>query len=324
MTEGVGHFHAQIIWCGEEGHDAVGLDTAFKIVQFRFAGFILDPFWQPGLIFFVYNKAIDGLAKFFGMQIFHLGDGNIGAIRNISIAMGINANEQVAFFNFFQAGFQGFIWTRTKYFHFDGVITGAFYGFDGRGAIFDQVFVCRANEYFHRCHLSLTVFILQQNQKSGVYNHDMARKIRLLLAILILTLSLALLVWGLWPNLVETRIVPVEPGQMQLPTPVSLLYGSDWLAMSTRRNLYLLLAGLVLIAASLACGLGAAPEAMPPPAMMPAEPEARQNLLLEPPVAPDAGRTSTRHPRIPPPDVGIPACHAHRRLGPHPLAVGGG
>jgi len=49
----------------------------------------------------------------------------------------------------------------------------------------------------------------------------MARKIRLLLAILILAISLALLVWGLWPNLVETRIVPVEPGQMQLPTPVS-------------------------------------------------------------------------------------------------------
>ena len=50
----------------------------------------------------------------------------------------------------------------------------------------------------------------------------MARKIRLMLAILILTLSLALLVWGLWPNLVETRILPVDPGQMQLPTPVSL------------------------------------------------------------------------------------------------------
>ena len=49
----------------------------------------------------------------------------------------------------------------------------------------------------------------------------MAKKIRLLLAILILTASLALLVWGLWPNLMETRIVPVEPSQMQLPTPVS-------------------------------------------------------------------------------------------------------
>ena len=56
----------------------------------------------------------------------------------------------------------------------------------------------------------------------SVYNYFMAKKIRLLLAILILTLSVALLVWGLWPTLVETRIVPVDPGQMQLPTPVSL------------------------------------------------------------------------------------------------------
>jgi hypothetical protein len=54
----------------------------------------------------------------------------------------------------------------------------------------------------------------------------MARKIRLFLAILILTASLALLVWGLWPNPEERRIVPVEPGQMQLPTPVSLYIGT--------------------------------------------------------------------------------------------------
>ena len=54
----------------------------------------------------------------------------------------------------------------------------------------------------------------------------MARKLRLLLAILILTISLALLIWGLWPNLMETRIVPVDPGQMQLPTPVSFYIGA--------------------------------------------------------------------------------------------------
>jgi uncharacterized membrane protein len=56
-------------------------------------------------------------------------------------------------------------------------------------------------------------------------NNAMARKIRLFLAILILTISLALLVWGLWPNPEETRIVPVDPGQMQLPTPVSYYVG---------------------------------------------------------------------------------------------------
>ena len=54
-----------------------------------------------------------------------------------------------------------------------------------------------------------------------MYNDVMARKIRLLLAITILAISLALLIWGLWPTLMETRIVPVDPGQMQLPTPVS-------------------------------------------------------------------------------------------------------
>ena len=59
----------------------------------------------------------------------------------------------------------------------------------------------------------------------GGDNNTMAKKIRLLLAILILTASLALLVWGLWPNQDETRIVPVDPGQMQLPTPVSFYIG---------------------------------------------------------------------------------------------------
>lgn len=80
-----------------------------------------------------------------------------------------------------------------------------------------------ARNFWHRTALSKT--ILQQNQKSGVYNHGMARKIRLFLAIIILTLSLALLLWGIWPNLMETRIVPVNPGQMQLPTPVSFYIG---------------------------------------------------------------------------------------------------
>jgi hypothetical protein len=77
----------------------------------------------------------------------------------------------------------------------------------------------KTRNFWHEKTLSKT--ILQQNQKSGVYNRDMGRKIRLFLAILILTLSLALLVWGIWPNPEERRIVPVGPGQMQLPTPVS-------------------------------------------------------------------------------------------------------
>jgi hypothetical protein len=67
--------------------------------------------------------------------------------------------------------------------------------------------------------------ILQQNQIPGGYNNGMTKKIRLFLAILVLTISLALLVWGLWPNLMETRIVPVDPSQMQLPTPASYYIG---------------------------------------------------------------------------------------------------
>jgi hypothetical protein len=82
----------------------------------------------------------------------------------------------------------------------------------------------KTRNFWHEKTLSKT--ILQQNRKIGVYNRGMARKIRLLLAILILTLSLALLVWGIWPNREERRIVPVEPGQMQLPTPVSFYIGA--------------------------------------------------------------------------------------------------
>lgn len=45
-----------------------------------------------------------------------------------------------------------------------------------------------------------------------------------------------------------------------------ILYESNRLAMSTQRNLSLLLVGLTLVIASLACGMGSAPEAPPPPA----------------------------------------------------------
>ena len=54
----------------------------------------------------------------------------------------------------------------------------------------------------------------------------------------------------------------------------------------TRRNDFLFLAGLVLIAASLACGLGAAPETSPPSAEEPAMPEPTQSLLLPTPPLP--------------------------------------
>jgi hypothetical protein len=45
----------------------------------------------------------------------------------------------------------------------------------------------------------------------------MSRKIRIFLALLILTVSVALLVWGYAPNPHETRIQPIVPAEMQLP-----------------------------------------------------------------------------------------------------------
>jgi len=52
----------------------------------------------------------------------------------------------------------------------------------------------------------------------------MARKIRLFLVIIILIVSCTLLIWGVWPEEREIRSEPIQPTQMQLPTPVSLLF----------------------------------------------------------------------------------------------------
>jgi hypothetical protein len=43
----------------------------------------------------------------------------------------------------------------------------------------------------------------------------------------ILLLSLAILIWGLWPFADLTRSTPVRPGDMQLPTPESFF----WMAL---------------------------------------------------------------------------------------------
>ena len=48
------------------------------------------------------------------------------------------------------------------------------------------------------------------------------KQIRLVLAIIILTISIALLVWGFSPNPHETKIQMIAPTEMQLPTPSSL------------------------------------------------------------------------------------------------------
>ncbi|MFZ5881958.1 MAG: hypothetical protein ACOY0R_21520 [Chloroflexota bacterium] len=49
----------------------------------------------------------------------------------------------------------------------------------------------------------------------------MKRKWRLLAALLLLSISLALLVWGFWPTRRETRVTPIQPSNLTLPTPSS-------------------------------------------------------------------------------------------------------
>jgi hypothetical protein len=49
------------------------------------------------------------------------------------------------------------------------------------------------------------------------------RTARRILGLVILLISLALLVWGLWPMDRISRILPVSPMDMQLPTPESFL-----------------------------------------------------------------------------------------------------
>lgn len=51
----------------------------------------------------------------------------------------------------------------------------------------------------------------------------MSRRIRILLGIVVLVISLALLVWGFAPTSRETRTQSISPTQLQLPTPSSLL-----------------------------------------------------------------------------------------------------
>jgi hypothetical protein len=49
-----------------------------------------------------------------------------------------------------------------------------------------------------------------------VYNADM-RRVRLVLALLILAISITLLIWGFWPAVYVQHVLPVSPTQMSLP-----------------------------------------------------------------------------------------------------------
>ena len=52
----------------------------------------------------------------------------------------------------------------------------------------------------------------------------MSKKLRIILAVLLLAVSLSLLVWASLPGVVESRVVPIPPGDLQLPTPGAFLY----------------------------------------------------------------------------------------------------
>ena len=54
----------------------------------------------------------------------------------------------------------------------------------------------------------------------------MSRRIRILVGILILAISIALLYWSFAPSRRETRIQNISPSEMELPTPSSMQL--DW------------------------------------------------------------------------------------------------
>jgi hypothetical protein len=50
-----------------------------------------------------------------------------------------------------------------------------------------------------------------------------SRKIRIVIGVIILTVSIVLLVWSFKPLGREIRTQPISPSELQLPTPTSLL-----------------------------------------------------------------------------------------------------
>ena len=62
-----------------------------------------------------------------------------------------------------------------------------------------------------------------------LYNCRMnPRRWRQIIGMIILLISLAILIWGIWPYTDLTRSTPIQPSQIQLPTPESFL----WMALN--------------------------------------------------------------------------------------------
>jgi hypothetical protein len=52
----------------------------------------------------------------------------------------------------------------------------------------------------------------------------MSRNVRIVLGLLILAISISLLIWGFLPARRETRVQPIPPAELQLPTPASFRF----------------------------------------------------------------------------------------------------
>ena len=50
------------------------------------------------------------------------------------------------------------------------------------------------------------------------------RRVRILLGVIILILSIVLLIWGFWPARHEIRSQPISPTDLQLPTPATFRF----------------------------------------------------------------------------------------------------
>ncbi|MEW6403880.1 MAG: hypothetical protein AB1649_18960 [Chloroflexota bacterium] len=61
------------------------------------------------------------------------------------------------------------------------------------------------------------------------------KRFRYFLGIIILVASLALLIWSYWPVPRETRVQPISPSEMQLPTPEALRFDEVSASFSLQR-----------------------------------------------------------------------------------------
>jgi hypothetical protein len=55
----------------------------------------------------------------------------------------------------------------------------------------------------------------------GRYNYDMSKmKVRLILTLIVLGVSLILLIWGFWPAVRRSSVLPLPPDSLRISTPI--------------------------------------------------------------------------------------------------------